>query len=87
VNLNEPEVEDLHPSAAGDEDVLGPEVAMNDAAGVCGGQTAGDMLGDLEGLSARRRRGLRGGIIRTRRDCSEAVRLDSRLPPSSARER
>src|ERR1019366_1366996 len=41
--LGETEVEDLHPAFAGDEDVVGLQVAMGDVFAVGRGQTMGDL--------------------------------------------
>ena len=46
--LRQAEVEDLHPPVGGDEDVLGLEIAMHDAALVRGGHAAGRLRGDIE---------------------------------------
>ena len=55
--LGEAEVEDLHPAVAGDEDVLGLQVAVDDALVVRGGEAAGDLDGVVDGLARRQRRG------------------------------
>ena len=51
------EVEDLHLPVAGEEEVVGLEVAMHDAAGVRGGESRRHLRGDLEGLARRQRPG------------------------------
>ena len=45
------EVQDLHPAVVGQEDVLGLEVAVDDALVVGGGQAAGDLAAVLGGLA------------------------------------
>jgi hypothetical protein len=49
--LGEAEVEDLDPSVGEDEQVLGLEVAMDDALVVSGGEAAGDLRGPARGAS------------------------------------
>ena len=49
------EVEDLHLAVAGQEEVVGLEVAVHDAAGVRGGEPGRDLRGDLERLARRQR--------------------------------
>ena len=49
------EVEDLDAAVAGQEDVLGLQVAVDDAFLVRGGQAEGDLAGDLDGACGRKR--------------------------------
>lgn len=53
----EAEVQDLHVAIGRDEDVLGLEVAMDDAALVSGRKTAGDLHAVLDGATQRQRAG------------------------------
>ena len=46
--LRDAEVEDLHVPVGGQEDVLGLEIAVRDAAGVRGGEAAGDLPGQVQ---------------------------------------
>ena len=51
--LGEPEIEDLGVAGAGDEDVLGLEVAVDDVVAVCRRQPVGDLGGVLDRLALR----------------------------------
>ena len=53
VALGQAEVEDLHPPVGGEEQVLGLEVAVDDALGVRGGEAASHLGRDLERLARR----------------------------------
>ena len=53
--LGQAEVEDLHAAVVGDEEVLGLEVAMDDAVVVRGGEAVGDLDGVVDGLAHRQR--------------------------------
>ncbi len=49
--LREPEVENLHVAFGTDHDVLGLDVAMDDASFVCGSQRFGNLNGDVEHIA------------------------------------
>ena len=51
--LGETEVENLHTSIGGDEDVLGFEIAMDDAAGVGGREACHHLMDQLDGTLER----------------------------------
>src|SRR6266702_3806975 len=51
VELGEAEIEDLDLARDGDEDVLGLQVAVDDALVVRGGEAAGDLDGEADRLS------------------------------------
>ena len=51
-DFGETEIEDAYATVAGDQDVVGFEIAMDDARGVRGGQTIGDLDRDVEELPA-----------------------------------
>ena len=53
--LGQAEVEDLHQPVGGDEQVLGLEIAVHDAAAVRRRQAAGDLLGVGQRLAQRQR--------------------------------
>ena len=53
--LGQAEIEDLDQAVGGDEDVLGLQVAVDDAAAVRRGQAAGDLLRVRQGLAQRQR--------------------------------
>ena len=53
--LREAEVEDLHAPVVGDEQVLGLQVAMDDALVVRGREAVGDLHGVVDGLAHRQR--------------------------------
>ena len=50
--LGQTEVQDPDGTVLGDEQVLGLQVAVNDALVVCSGETAGDLDGVVDGLRA-----------------------------------
>ena len=52
-----PEIENLHCAVAGQEYVLGLQVAMDDPFGVRGGEPIGDRRGDVDRLAPRQRSG------------------------------
>ena len=49
--LRDPEVEDLHVAVRGQEDVLGLEIAVRDAAGMCRGEAAGKLSRHVDGAA------------------------------------
>ena len=63
--LREPEVDDLHVTVVADHDVLGLEIAMDDARGVRLGQTLRGLMRDV-GHCRTGRRPRRGGRARSR---------------------
>ena len=50
-DLRQAEVENPDAAIAGDENVIGLQIAVNDAGGMCGGKTVGDLYRGVEELA------------------------------------
>ena len=75
----DPEVEDLGPAVVRQEDVVGLDVAVDDAAGVRGREAVGDLGGDLDRLLGRERAASRS------RSASDSPCEELRHGPGDAR--
>ena len=51
LHFRQPEIQSLRPPVAGEQDVVGLEIAMHDAGVMSGGESAGDLRGHFEGLT------------------------------------
>ena len=76
--LGEAEIENFHAAIAREENVVGLEIAVDDAFVVRGGEAAGDLVCDLERLARRESTLLAGGNFsssgRARRTCRAGAR-------------